>query len=342
MSDLQMLVEMGFSAEKAQKALDVTGNKMEIAMEWLLAHSDESEVAPECVSADSTNTAESAPVTGDAGASSSGTNEVAQEPQEVKSFKCEECNRLFKNQMEVEFHAAKSGHSNFSESTEEKKPLTEEEKKEQLARLEEKLRQKRLQREESEKREALEREKFRIKSGKDMSEAQRKIEEQEMKKLVEQRKREKQEDKMARERVKAQIEADKAARREQMALLSGNASPTTTATATPPGIVTIAEPSSTSSSSAAASSSSSGAPKTYVNTRIQIRLLNGSTLVETFDVKEQLSAVRLFIQIKQGIDEPFGLMTNFPRKVYSDEDYEKPLETLGLVPSAVLIVTKAK
>lgn len=48
--------------------------------------------------------------------------------------------RLFKNQMEVEFHAAKSGHSNFSESTEEKKPLTEEEKKEQLARLEEKLR----------------------------------------------------------------------------------------------------------------------------------------------------------------------------------------------------------
>lgn len=73
-----------------------------------------------------------------------------------------------------------------------------------------------------------------------MSEAQRKIEEQEMKKLVEQRKREKQEDRLARyffltfrysmsnsilqfifvffrERVKAQIEADKAARREQMA-----------------------------------------------------------------------------------------------------------------------------
>lgn len=110
-------------------------------------------------------------------------------------------------------------------------------------------------------------------------------------------------------------------------------------TATLPETVTIAEPSSTSS---AASPSSSAAPKSYSNTRIQIRLLNGSTLVETFDVKEQLSAVRLFIQIKQGLDEPFGLMTNFPRKVYNDEDYEKPLETLGLVPSAVLIVTKAK
>lgn len=71
-------------------------------------------------------------------------------------------------------------------------------------------------------------------------------------------------------------------------------------------------------------------------------MLNGSTLMETFDVKEQLSAVRLFVQINQGIDEPFGLMTNFPRKVYTDEDFEKPLETLGLAPSAVLIVTKAK
>ncbi|XP_031631865.1 UBX domain-containing protein 1-B [Contarinia nasturtii] len=321
--DLQMLIDMGFSQEKAQKALNVTGNKgVEPAMEWLLAHSDDAEIAPECVSADSTNTTES----NVGGASTS-------EPQEVKSFKCEECNRLFKNQMEVEFHAAKSGHSNFSESTEEKKPLSEDEKKEQLARLEDKLRQKRMEREETEKREALEREKFRIRSGKDMSEAQRKVEEQEMKKLVEQRKREKQEDRMARERVRAQIEADKAARREQMAQLSGKAS-TTAAISPPPNTITIAEPSST--------SSTTNTSKSYANTRIQIRLLNGSTLVETFDVKEQLSAVRLFVQIKQGIDEPFGLMTNFPRKVYGDEDYEKPLEQLGLVPSAVLILTKSK
>lgn len=90
------------------------------------------------------------------------------------------------------------------------------------------------------------------------------------------------------------------------------------------------------------SSTSSAPPKTYTSTRIQIRLQDGSTLVETFDVKEQLSAVRLFIQMKQGIDKPFSLMTNFPRKVYEDDDYEKPLEILGLVPSAVLIVTKAK
>ena len=33
-------------------------------------------------------------------------------------------------------------------------------------------------------------------------------------------------------------------------------------------------------------------------------------------------------------------MTNFPKKVFSDEEYENSLENLGLVPSAVLMVTK--
>lgn len=57
-------------------------------MEWLLAHSDDSEVAPECVSADSTNTTEPILTTAvaDAGASSSSSEPAP----EVKSFKCEE------------------------------------------------------------------------------------------------------------------------------------------------------------------------------------------------------------------------------------------------------------
>lgn len=67
--------------------MGVTGNKgVEPAMEWLLAHCDDSEVAPECVSADSTNSTE-ANVGAEAGASSSGSTEPT--PQ-VKSFKCED------------------------------------------------------------------------------------------------------------------------------------------------------------------------------------------------------------------------------------------------------------
>lgn len=86
-----------------------------------------------------------------------------------------------------------------------------------MNKLEDKLRQKRLERENREKQEALEKERIRIKSGKDLTEANRRMEEMEIKKLVDQRKREKEEEKQARDRVRAQIESDKAARRERMA-----------------------------------------------------------------------------------------------------------------------------
>lgn len=66
-----------------------------------------------------------------------------------------------------------SGHENFVESTEEKKPLTDEERKEQLAKIEAKLKQRRLEREAREKEETLLREKARIKSGKELLEAKK-------------------------------------------------------------------------------------------------------------------------------------------------------------------------
>jgi len=65
------------------------------------------------------------------------------------------------------------GHENFSESTEEKTALTEEEKKEQLAKIMDKLKQRRLDREAREKEETLQRERARIKSGKEMLEAKK-------------------------------------------------------------------------------------------------------------------------------------------------------------------------
>lgn len=99
------------------------------------------------------------------GAGSSVTSEVAV----AKSLRCNECNKLFKSTEEVEYHAVKSGHSDFAESTEEKKPLTEEEKKKQMLLLEEKMKQKRAEREEKEKAEELEREKRRIQDGKELS-----------------------------------------------------------------------------------------------------------------------------------------------------------------------------
>lgn len=197
--------------ENSEYALQVTNHKgVEMAMEWLLAHVDE-EIPAAATPAAATAADDNAP-------SSSGavTTEEAAATAEgavAKSLKCDDCGKVFKDQTEVEYHAAKTGHSNFSESTEEKKALTEDEKKAQLSLIEEKLKQKRVEREEREKAEALERERNRIRSGKDMTEARRRMEEIEMKKIVDQRKREKEEEKAARDRVRAQIEADKAARK---------------------------------------------------------------------------------------------------------------------------------
>lgn len=286
---------------------------MEAALEWLIAHADED--IPKDPPVD---------VIPEGGVAAGAEPSASSEETEAKSIKCNECNKLFKNQIEVEFHASKSGHSDFSESTEEKKPLTEEEKKEQLNKLEDKLKQKRLEREAKEKEEQLERERLRIKSGKDLAEARRKIEEDEMKKLVQQRKREKEEERVIRERVKAQIEADRQARKAKDAKEAG------LPMVPPPAPV----------APQAAPSGPKAPPKDYTRTRIQMRMTDGSTVVESFDVKEQLAAVRLFVQMRQGLSIPFSMMTNFPKKVFTDEDYEKPLDVLGLVPSAVLIVTK--
>lgn len=295
-------------------------------MEWLLAHAEDelpattsSEVASEQKQDTGDKNDESLNEKKDEEAASGSSGETA------KSIKCEDCLRLFRNQVEVEFHAAKSGHLNFSESTEEKKALTEEEKKQQLALLEEKMRLKRADREEREKQEALEKERLRIKSGKDMTEVKRKMEEEEMKKIVEQRKREKEEERKAKQRVRELIEADKAARK---AKSNPSASPATPSPSAP--TQTVQQP------------TTPVAQKDYKESRIQLRLPDGSSFIETFDKNEQLAAVRLFLQLKLGDPsaDAFSMMTTFPRKVFSAEDYELTLEKLQLVPSATIMVTK--
>ncbi|XP_046388786.1 UBX domain-containing protein 1-B [Ischnura elegans] len=339
--DIKLLEDMGFSRERIDRALSFTGNAgLEPAMDWLLAHADEpiepaqSDPPPGtlklCIPSEQSKKEEkseeveaeaSCPEenSGEPSVSADGSAEMS-----AKSLKCDECNKLFATQLEVEYHAAKSGHSSFSESVEEKKPLTEEEKKEQLKKIEEKLKQKRKEREEQEKKDALEREKMRIRSGKEIVAAKKRIEEEEMKKIVELRKREKMEEKLARQRVKDQIEEDKAARRKKFGM-GGGAAPEPA----PPTPAPTASP------------CPAPAQRNYNETKLQIRLTNGEALTQTFGAKEQLSAVRLYVEMNRtDLNGPFSLMTPFPRKVFTDEDYEKPLDILGLVPSAVVIVTK--
>merc|ERR1719414_1262800 len=204
-----------------------------------------------------------------------------------------------------------------------KKELTAEEKAEQLKRLEELRIKKRKEREEREKQEEIEREKKRVVEGKAITGLKAQLEEQEMKKIAAERRREKLETQKAKERVKAQIAADRQAKKEREAMERGEmAAGSTPAAAAPAG-----QP----------------APqRNYDETRLQIRQTDGKPLVHTFKSKESLSAVRLYVQLnRQDLPgAPVNLMTTFPRKVFSEEDYDKPLESLGLVPSAALVISK--
>merc|ERR1712126_612363 len=142
-----------------------------------------------------------------------------------------------------------------------------------------------------------------------------------MGKLAEQRRREKEETRTAKQRVLEQIAADKAARQAEK---EGRKAEEAKPVATP------------------AAAAAPAPKKDYNECRIQIRQVSGQPIVHTFGVKEQLAAVRLYVQMNRtdGETGPVKLMTSFPRKVFSDEDYENTLENLGLVPSAVIMVTK--
>jgi len=313
-----MLLGMGFPKDKVEQGLKVTGNvSVQAAMEWILEHQDDDNAKPG-PSKDTTTQGN------EAGASEAGPSSATPAPVAL-SLKCNECGKLFTSELDMQYHAAKSGHVDFAESTEEKKPLTEEERLQQMKLLEEKLKQKREEREENEKKEAQEREKSRVKSGKELTDIKRKMEEEEMKKILEERRRDKEEEKKARMKVKALIEADKLARKK--AAGGGEA----TAEETTPTKVQETQPTSQPAAPA----------KSYDSTKIQMRLTDGSQLVETFSSNETLAAVRLYVEMhRTDAPGPFGLMTTFPRKIFAEDDYENSLRNLGLVPSAVVTVTR--
>lgn len=63
---------------------------------------------------------------------------------------------------------------------------------------------------------------------------------------------------------------------------------------------------------------------------LQIRLFGGKTLVNTFKATDTLGDVNQYI-VDNRIDseEPFALMTTFPRHIFNGEELEKTLKELG-------------
>ncbi|CAD5113694.1 DgyrCDS2854 [Dimorphilus gyrociliatus] len=303
-NDLETLIDMGFPEKKARKALLKTNNGgVQAAMDWILEHGEEDD--------DKTEETEASSIEKE-GADAS-----------AKSLTCDDCGKSFRSPSDAEAHAIRTKHANFSESTEEVRPLTKEEKEAQLARIQERLVSRRKERDEKEEQERKNKEKSRRHQGQDLLKAKQKFEEDEMKRIADQKRREREEDKRARQRVKDLIEQDKKARAAKAKKEDFSASADSNSVTAKPVVVEPPE------------------KKEYAECRLQIRLTNGSALTHTFKATESLAAVRLFVEINRTDGEgPFSLMTTFPKKVFTDEDMEKPLTQLGLIPSAVLIVAK--
>ena len=122
-TDLDQLVDMGFDREKSEMALKKSGN-LPSAIDWLDKNSEKT--------MEDLNE-ETAAAAGD-----------AENPgQQAMSMVCNDCGRKLRNMAAAQFHAEKTGHDDFSESTEEIAPLTAEEKKQKLQELKEKLAEKR-------------------------------------------------------------------------------------------------------------------------------------------------------------------------------------------------------
>ncbi|GMR30690.1 hypothetical protein PMAYCL1PPCAC_00885, partial [Pristionchus mayeri] len=301
------LIEFGFDPVKAAEAAKKF-TSLESAMEWLVSGQSDEHMDTEPSATAVAPAAGSAPSTASSAPSAAAT-----------SFKCNDCGKLMRNEHMMMFHASKSGHENFEESTEAIKPLTEEEKKEQAAKLKEKIAESMKLKAGLEAKEKVEREKKRVQEGKLMLERNEKRKEMEQLAAIAQRKREKEEEQAAKKRVLDQIKADREARKAHAAGLP------------PP------EPK-------PAPSSAPVAPvekKDYKEAVIQIRLPTGEAIKNTFPADSQLSAVRQWLETTKPELVPFALLQPFPRKLMTEEDFTASLSSNGMVPSGSLVVTRS-
>ena len=106
----------------------LTNRTVQGALEWLEQNQDKSLEEIKAAEAQQAEDGEGPPL---------------QPGEESRSLVCNDCGKKFRSQAQAEFHASKSQHVDFSESTEEIAPLTEEQKKERLSELREKLAAKR-------------------------------------------------------------------------------------------------------------------------------------------------------------------------------------------------------
>jgi len=308
-TDLEVLIDMGFEKARAELAVKKSGG-LQGALNWLEENQDK---PLEELQAAGASTAE-------AQAEESATLGV--EGETAKSLVCNECGKKFRNQALATFHAEKTQHADFSESTDEIAPLTEEEKAARLQELKQKLAEKRALQEIEAKEDAKKNEKIRQKSTKETQDAKEELARKAQIQEAAKKRQEKLEDLEAKKRIKAKIEADKAERKRKEE----------EAKAAREGRVPVAAP-----APVAAPSAPKPAGAAHTEARLRLQTASGN-IQKTFPVETTLFEVAQ--QIEEEVGHPVqSFSTNFPRKTYEGNiDFGKTLKEAGLVPSAVLIV----
>ena len=243
--------------------------------------------------------------------------------EEARSLLCKDCGKKFRSQAQAEFHANKTEHMNFEESTEEIAPLTEEEKKARLEDLRVKLAAKRAGMSEQDKIDKKRNEEINRKKQRDHQDIKEDLQKKEQIKEAQARKKDKEADVEAKKRIKAKIEADKEERRiraeREKAARSGQGVP-------------IAE----AEGAAAAKPSVSKPAASYTEARLRLQTPTG-TVQKTFPVETTLFEVGQTVGQETGF-QVTSFTQNFPKKVFDGQDLGQTLKEAGLVPSAALIV----
>ncbi|KAI1269995.1 ubiquitin-related domain-containing protein [Xylariaceae sp. FL1019] len=303
-SALDQLLEMGFDKERAELAVK-RSDGLSDAMDWLEKTQDTP--LDELIAEEEAGATNVTKVEGDDAA---------------MSLLCQECGKKFRTQGEAEFHAGKSGHTDFAESTDVIAPLTEEEKKARLTELRERVKAKRANQATADKEDEKRNEKIRQKATKETQDLKEEMAKKEQIKIAAQKRQEKADDAEAKKRIKAKIEADKEERRrkaeEAKALREGKAPPV--AAASEPAPAPAAKPTTS-----------------HSEARLRLQTSNGN-------VMKTLAADTTLFEVAQMLEHESGVsvskfVQNFPRKVFEGSlDFGKTLKEAGLTPSAALIV----
>jgi hypothetical protein len=305
-SDLDMLIDMGFPRERAELAVKAAGG-LQGAIDWLDKHQEQS---IDNIKAEQASAAEEPPALKDG--------------EEAKSLVCEECGKKFRSVAQAEFHGSKTGHENFAESTEEIAPLTEEEKKQRLEELRQKLASKRAMQSEQDREDKKKNEQIRLKATKESQDIKEQLQAKERIKEMQAKRAEKKADADAKQRVLVKLEADKQERKRkaevEKAQRAGQAAPPAPAQAP---LATSSGPTTSKPASA------------YTEARLALQTPSGR-VTKIFPVETTLFEVAHALE-QDGL-QVNSFTTTFPKKTYDKTDFGMTLKEAGLVPSAALIL----